>query len=203
MAGRHDMSAVRIALQKAMDDRGIKAKPLSIAAGLGETAVRDILKGKTDTVRLDTLVRVAEILDRPLAEFLGDERVPLGGCIGAGGQILFAEDPDGRTVSRPPVAPGALLALEVKGDSMIPAYRDGDIVYIRRDHDGLLPEYLGEECAVHTVEGGTFLKVLVKGAEPDRYTLRSFNAADMENVEVLWAAPVLYVQRRPLRAVRS
>ena len=28
---------------------------------------------------------------------------------------------------------------------------------------------------------------------PGRFTLRSLNAADMENVEVIWAAPVLFV----------
>jgi hypothetical protein len=76
----------------------------------------------------------------------------------------------------------------------------GDIVYVRRDHEGVLPIYLGEECAVHTADGGTFLKVLAPGSQPDRYTLRSFNAADIENVEVVWAAPVLFVKRRPLRS---
>lgn len=199
MSNGHDMDALRAALQRAMDERGIKAKPLAIAAGLGETAVRDILKGKTQNVQVGTLHKLAEILDWPVSDLVGEEGVPVGGCIGAGGMILFAEDNEGRTVPRPPGALGTLLALEVKGDSMLPVYREGDVIYIRRDHDGILPQYLGEECAVHTVDGGTFLKVLSAGSQPDRFTLRSFNAVDMDNVEVLWASPVLFVMRRRLR----
>lgn len=199
MASGTEMEELRAALQRAMDARGIKAKPLAIAAGLGETAVRDILKGKTNTVQVGTLRKIAEVLNWPVYELLGEEMVPLEGKIGAGGQILFAEDPEKRTVARPPGASGPMIALEVRGESMMPAYRDGDIVYIRRDHNGVLPEYLGEECAVHTIEGGTFLKVLAPGSKPGRYTLRSFNAADMENVEVVWASPVLFVMRRPLK----
>jgi phage repressor protein C with HTH and peptisase S24 domain len=78
---------------------------------------------------------------------------------------------------------------------MMPVYRDGDIIYVNRDHEGVLPQYIGEECAVHTVDGGTFLKILAVGAQPNRYTLRSFNAADMADVEVVWATPVLFVMR--------
>jgi phage repressor protein C with HTH and peptisase S24 domain len=87
------------------------------------------------------------------------------------------------------------MALRVAGDSMMPVYRDGDIIYVSRDHEGVLPEYIGEECAVHTAEGGTFLKVLSLGSEPNRFTLRSFNAGDMADVEVIWATPVLFVMR--------
>lgn len=200
MDGRHDMEALRAALQAAMDAKGIKAKPLAQAAGLGETAVRDILKGKTNNIQVGTLYKIAEILDRPVFELMGeDQRIRIAGRIGAGGQILFSEDPDERTVLRPPVAPGPLIALEVKGDSMFPAYRDGDVVFVRRDHEGVLEDYLGEECAIHTEEGGTFLKVLLRSPRPDRFTLRSFNAEDMEDVEVIWAAPVLHVTKRPVR----
>lgn len=199
MSAAHDMDSLRAALQAAMDERGIKSKPLALAAGLGETAIRDILKGRTDTIQVGTLYKVADVLDWPVAALLGDEQIPVAGFIGAGGAILFEEESDKRTVSRPPVAPGPLMALEVRGESMFPVYRDGDIVFVRRDHDGLLPDYLGEECAIHTQEGGTFLKVLMRGEGADRYTLRSFNAPDMENVEVVWAAPVLHVTKRPVK----
>jgi phage repressor protein C with HTH and peptisase S24 domain len=90
------------------------------------------------------------------------------------------------------------LALKVDGDSMLPRYDSGDIIYIRRDHEGVLPEYIGYHCAVHTREGGTFLKILEQGTEPGRYTLLSHNAPPMRNVELVWASPVLFVfPRRP------
>lgn len=193
-----DITAIRAALQREMQKKGIKAKRLSKVAGLGETAVRDIME-TVDDPRVGTLIKLAEALETPVSSLFGGQ-VPVLGKIGAGGAILFEESDDPVMVERPPLATGPMMALEVTGDSMMPVYRDGDIVYVRRDHDGVLPEYLGEECAVHTREGGTFLKLLALGTEPGRYTLRSFNAADMENVEVVWASPVLFVMRRRKKA---
>jgi phage repressor protein C with HTH and peptisase S24 domain len=198
MAETFDIMAFRARLQAAMQKKGISRKRLSKLAGLGETLMRDLME-KTDNPRVGTLVKVADVLDVSVSSLLGGA-VPVLGKIGAGGAILYEEYDEPRYVERPPLASGPMMALEVSGDSMMPAYRDGDIVYVRRDHEGVLPIYLGEECAVHTADGGTFLKVLAPGSQPDRYTLRSFNAADIENVEVVWAAPVLFVKRRPLRS---
>lgn len=174
------------------------AKRLSKAAGLGETAVRDIMKNPD--VRVGTLIKLADALDIPASSLFGSQ-VPVLGKVGAGGTVLFDENPDPEMVDRPPGATGKLMALQVTGDSMIPVYRDGDVVYINRDHDGILPDYIGEECVVHTVEGGTFLKQLAPGSQFNRFTLRSFNAGDMENVELVWAAPVLFVMRRRKRTL--
>jgi phage repressor protein C with HTH and peptisase S24 domain len=188
-----DINAIRIALRREMERRGIKAKKLAKAAGLGETAVRDILE-KVDDPRIGTLIKIADALDIPASSLFGSQ-VPVLGKIGAGGSILFEEADEPELVDRPPGAAGKLMALRVTGDSMMPVYRDGDIIYVNRDHEGVLPQYIDEECAVHTVEGGTFLKILSAGTESNRYTLRSFNAGDMPNAEVVWATPVLFVMR--------
>lgn len=189
-----DIHAIRATLQRAMDRRGIKAKPLAIAAGLNETAVRDVLE-RSDNPRVGTLLKLADALEMPVTDFF-QGRVPLLGKIGAGGSILFDEDPEPETVEAPPgEAAARMMALLVVGDSMRPVYRDGDVVYVRRDHDGVLPDYLGEECAVHDTSGGTYLKTLAPGTKAGCYTLRSFNADDIENVEVVWASPVLFVKR--------
>jgi phage repressor protein C with HTH and peptisase S24 domain len=198
MAEMLNITEIRARLRAAMQNKKIAAKRLSKLAGLGETAVRDIME-TVDDPRVGTLIKLADALEMPVSSLFGGQ-VPVLGKIGAGGAILFEEYDEPRFVERPPLASGPMMALEVSGDSMMPAYRDGDIVYVRRDHEGVLPIYLGEECAVHTADGGTFLKVLAPGSQPDRYTLRSFNAADIENVEVVWAAPVLFVKRRPLRS---
>lgn len=194
MPDQPDIGAIRAALKEAMSRKGIAAKRLSKNAGLGETAIRDLME-KVDDPRVGTLIKVADALEMPVSALFGD-MVPVLGKIGAGGSVLFEEEDDKpETVVRPPGAAGRLMALRVTGDSMFPVYRDGDLVYVARDHDGVLPEYIGEECAVHTVEGGTFLKVLVDGSKPGRYTLRSFNAPDMENVEIVWASRVEFVMR--------
>lgn len=192
-----DIRGIRAAIEREMQLKGFSRRSLSSAAGLSESAVRDLLT-RTDNPGIDTLRKVAEALEMPVDALTGEGlRVPVLGKIGAGGQVLFATDfeEEGElpTAPRPPLVSGRLMALEVVGSSMLPKYEAGDIVYVRRDHEGVMPGYIGKYCAVRTVEGGTFLKILAAGSKPDRYTLRSLNAEDMTNVELEWAAPVLFV----------
>jgi phage repressor protein C with HTH and peptisase S24 domain len=198
-----DINEVREALKRAMRAKGAKNKPLAKLAGLGETVVRDFVDKGVEP-RVGTLIKIADALEIPASSLFGPQ-VPVLGNVGAGGSVLFEETDEPDLVDRPPGAVGRLMALRVTGDSMLPVYRDGDIVYVNRDHEGVLPEYLGEECVVHTYDGGTFLKTLANGSERNRFTLRSFNAGDMENVELIWATPVLFVMRRrkhpPIKSV--
>jgi transcriptional regulator with XRE-family HTH domain len=199
--GMGDIQAIREKIEREMKAKGFSRRSLSTAAGLSESAVRDLLS-RTDNPGIDTLRKVAEALELPVDALTGAGlMVPVLGQIGAGGQVLFSTDPTDETeprrvVPRPPLATGRLMALEVVGSSMLPKYEAGDIIYVHRDHDGILPNYLNRYCAVRTKEGGTFLKILTSGTEPDRYTLRSLNAEDMENVEVAWASPVIFVMPR-------
>jgi repressor LexA len=82
---------------------------------------------------------------------------------------------------------------------MLPKYRDGDILYIQRTHEGVIEDDIGDDCAVRLTTGETYVKQLVRGSEPGRWTLRSLNAPDMENVEVEWATRVLFIMPRRSR----
>lgn len=197
--GRID--AIREQIEAAMKVKGFTKRSLSKAADLSESAVRDLMT-RTDNPGIGTLEKIAEALEMPVDLLTGSALgVPVLGDIGAGGEIVFAADPDREvsdissfpSVPRPPLVVGRLMALRVVGSSMLPKYEDGEIVYVARDHDGILPTYLGRYCAVRTGDGGTYLKILSAGSQAERYTLRSLNAPDMENVEVEWAAPVLFV----------
>lgn len=193
-----DIQKIREAVEREMKRKGFSRRSLSSAAGLSESAVRDLLS-RTDNPGVGTLRKVAEALEMPVDALTGaDLTVPVWGKIGAGGKVLFSANlEDGEvdlpTVPRPPLVAGRLMALEVSGSSMLPKYESGDIIYVRRDHEGVLPSYIGKYCAVRTADGGTYLKILAAGSKPDRYTLRSLNAEDMTDVEVSWAAPVLFV----------
>lgn len=201
MASSSTIQAIRDTIEREMKGKGFSRLSLSKAAGLSESAVRDLLD-RTANPGIGTLHKIAEALEVPIDALTGSPAtVPVLGNIGAGGTVLFLEDADHedgepKTVPRPPLTPGRLMALRVVGESMLPKYEAGEIIYVARDHEGVLPEYLGRYCAVHLVDGGTFLKVLTAGTESGRYTLRSLNAAEMENVEVEWASPVLFVMPR-------
>lgn len=199
MAEVFDIAVLRQRIADRMKALGTNQHRVAKEAGLGQTAVRDIVKGNTSDVSTSTLVKIADVLETTIDELTSLEPpVLLVGNIGAGGCIHFEEDPDPIAVPRPPLASGRIVALKVAGDSMLPKYEDGDIVYIRRDHDGVMPAYLGYHCAIHLEDGGTFLKVLEAGAEAGTYTLISHNAPPMRNVRVVWASPVLFVlPKRP------
>lgn len=196
-----DIETIRETIEAAMREKGFSRRSLSRAAALSESAVRDLLT-RTDNPGINTLTRVADALELPIDRLTGALlMVPVLGKVGAGGEVIFSADPDREQydpdsfemVPRPPLTEGRLMALVVVGSSMLPKYEDGDIIYVRRDHDGILPAYLNRYCAVRTGDGGTFLKILSPGSQAGRYTLRSLNAPDMENVEVEWASPVLFI----------
>lgn len=192
-----NIQTIRDSIERAMKAKGFSRRSLSSAAGLSETAVRDLLT-RTDNPGIDTLRKVAEALEMPVDALTGAGlTVPVLGKIGAGGQVLFASEDEEEgsvpSVPRPPLVTGRLMALEVVGSSMLPKYEAGEIIYVRRDHEGVLPSYFGKYCAVRTSDGGTYLKILTPGSEPGRYTLRSLNAEDMADVEIEWASPVLFV----------
>lgn len=199
MSGVFDISVVRERIAARMKQLGTSQYRVAVDAGLGQTAVRDIVKGKTNDISGSTLVKLADVLETTVDELVSLEPpVLLVGNIGAGGSILFDEEAEPIAVPRPPMATGRIVALEVRGESMFPKYESGDIIYIRRDHDGVLPQYVGYHCAVALADGGTFLKVLEEGTEPGRWSLMSHNAPPMRNVEILWASPVLFVlPKRP------
>lgn len=193
MAEIFDMAIVRSRIEERMRQLKTNQRRVAINAGLGPTAIRDIIKYETKDINASTLIKIADVLETTVDELTGAEPVYLAGKIGAGGSILFEEYDEPQEVPRPPLAKGRLIALQVEGDSMLPRYDAGDIIYIRREHEGVLPAYIGYHCAVRTADGGTFLKILEEGTEPGKFTLLSHNAPPMRNVELAWASPVLFV----------
>lgn len=203
MSAPATIATIRDNLRRIMDRKGVKPTTLSQQVGTSKTLVKDLLT-KTGDVQFSTLVKLAGALDVDVEELLSSPRVPVVGKIGAGGGVVFLDvgeaiEPD-ETVPRPPGVSGTLIALVVEGSSMLPKYRDGDIIYVQRTHDGVLEDYLGEDCAVRLASGETYIKQLARGGTPNRYTLRSLNAPDMEDVELEWATPVLFIM--PARARR-
>lgn len=192
MTDHLDIETIRENLRRAMAAKGAKATSLSLKVGTNRTLVKNLLE-KSQDVQLGTLTKLAGALEVPLGDLLAAPRVPIAGYIGAGGTIVFEDLGHDETVLRPPGISGSLVALAVRGSSMLPKYKDGDIIYIQRTHDGVLPDYIGEDCAVRLTGGETYIKQLMAGSEEGRFTLLSLNADPMENVEVEWATLVRFV----------
>jgi len=198
-----DIVSIRKALRRIMERKGVAPTTLSLQVSNSKTLVKDLLE-KTEDVKVSTLVKLAGALDVELEELMARPRVPITGYIGAGGHVIFEDfgedlEPD-ETVPRPPGITGPLIALAVRGDSMLPRYKDGDILYVQKQHDGVLEDYIGEDCAVRLKSGEIYVKELQLGSRPGVFTLLSVNASPITDVEVEWASPVAFVM--PYRARR-
>lgn len=136
--------------------------------------------------------------------------LPIMGFIGAGAEILpeFEQvPPEGLDqIELPFPVPPDLIGLEVKGDSMLPRYEDGDVVVVWRDQRGAIDGLLGEEAAVRTERGQRFLKRLLRGPRKGTFNLESTNASSktIEGVRIEWASEVyLTVRAAQLRRVAA
>jgi phage repressor protein C with HTH and peptisase S24 domain len=89
-----------------------------------------------------------------------------------------------------------MVAVRVRGDSMFPVYRDGDLIYYSRDADFHESECLGAECVVKVVEGPTLVKTVMRGSANGLFSLLSYNAPPIADRRIEWAAPVLWVDKR-------
>jgi repressor LexA len=119
------------------------------------------------------------------------------GRVGAGASIEpdFEQVPvDGLyRVDLPFAVPDGIDALEVDGDSMLPAYRSGDIILVWRDQRRPTAEYVGQEAAILTADGHRALKTIQRGPGPNLYNLSSHNSSLIENVRIQWIGEIYLV----------
>jgi transcriptional regulator with XRE-family HTH domain len=64
-------------LKREMDRLGLNPHSLALAAGLGKDAVRDVLRGKSDSPRGKTIQALSAYLGIPVLELLGEERAEM------------------------------------------------------------------------------------------------------------------------------
>ena len=135
-------------ITRRMATAGITQKALALKARLNETAVRDILVGKSRHPRHDTVEKLALALGCTVAELLEPGAGPGGGdflfvrtydvAAAAGeGIIIDQEHATGtlafrmdwlRGVTR--ATPDELAVITVRGDSMHPTLADGDTILV-------------------------------------------------------------------------
>lgn len=142
-------------------------------------------------------------------EELGPSIVPVMGYVGAGAEIMpeFEQvPPEGLdTIELPFSIPPDIIAFRVRGESMLPVYREGDTILVYKDQRLASDNYVGEEAAIRTEDGRRFLKEIQRGSRRGVFNLYSHNARLIEDVHVAWIGEIFLVVKAPQirRAVQA
>jgi transcriptional regulator with XRE-family HTH domain len=195
-------------LDRLMREAGYNPRSLSLRAGLGVTAVRDIIDGRIASPRYQTLEALARVLGvgvgllaNGVAEAPADSRpdadpprdLPVygaaqgGSAKGAtGGAMLVSSEPIQR-ISEPLATVRGGYGVYIVGESMSPAYEQGDVALV---HPGLPPRRGADVILIRQDPDGT-RHVLVKrliGWTEESWKLRQYNpAAEFELPRAEWA----------------
>lgn len=178
-------------------------RQLAAHLGIHPPGVTELLKGARG-LSADEAERAGEFLGWPREEVYlafgisalekSYGRLTVWGYIDANsGRILVRADVD------PPLLeyidapfPGYRgSCLKIKGNSMAPRYRDGEVIgFTKGEHD--FARLVNQEVVAATVDGRLLLKVLHPGNGAGVYTLSSLNPEDepILNVELDWVAPI-------------
>lgn len=176
-----------------------KRKGLSLAARLNETALRDILE-RGSVPKLDSFLAICKAAHvDPATVLFGDEpqriEIPVKGIASAGEGWTPAGD---GTIDylQFDLERDETLAIEVRGNSMAPVYRNGDFLICRKQGRAF-DNLIGLDCAVLTNDGKGYVKILARGTRPGRFNLKSYNVVnkDIENVQLAWVAPIIWIKR--------
>lgn len=169
-------------------------------------SVYKYLAGKVKQPRGDVLDKLADALGIQrlwLKEGIGPELAgyPLVGSMSAGERFLPIDDHEqgaGLDFVSLDLDAADPIAIQVRGRSMLPVYRDGDTLFCSRQRGLDIGRCIGADCIVMTEDGEGYLKVLKAGSKSGLYTLESYNRAfeDIVDVRLLWVAPVQIIKRR-------
>ncbi|MBI3453564.1 MAG: helix-turn-helix transcriptional regulator [Rhodospirillales bacterium] len=193
-----DAQRRRAALKRFMELRGLKALPWCRRAHVGSGNLYNFFAGRSDSLSARVLEKLARAENVSVDALLGESavpgNVPLLGWIGAGAQILWVDNQDRTEMVDAP--PGLVVgaAVRVRGDSMEPVYRDGDLLFYERRND-VGADVHGRDCVVHVHDGPVYLKTVARGRD-GLYHLTGYNQREpLVDQRLDWAAPVVWIKR--------
>lgn len=181
------------------DARGETQTEFGFLLGTTQATVARWEKGSAP--KHEALTKLARLAGTSVEEFLSKPMraqssgaIQIVGYVGAGAAITPFDDMahgDGfGTVERPPFVRERAVAVEVRGDSLVPVAEDGWKLVYTGEQTMLEHEVLNRLCVVHLADGRMLVKRVMRGSQPQRYHLVSTNAPMIEDAEITWAAPV-------------
>lgn len=183
---------VRTSLKDARKRAGLSQEALGVAAGSGRSTIVKLEQGVLPMTE-DWARRLAPHLNVRPHQLYDGPQIPVIGYVGAGQRVYAYEDmiDAGDTIARPPMTSGDLLAVEVKGESMLPLAEEGWHIVYTAEATVDENEVLNRVCVVQLDEDESMLvKRVLRGTKPHHYHLMSTNAPLIEDARLRWAAVV-------------
>lgn len=121
----------------------------------------------------------------------------ISGRVGAGAEVFPIDADGGDVTDAPPGFPPDGLAVEVHGDSQLPVYGPGDIIFCSSPRSGkAISDLIGLPCVVQVADGPVLLKTVIPGSRKGTWTLLSANAPERLDQKLEWAAFAEWHRRR-------
>jgi hypothetical protein len=189
-------------LRQHMDRLDLNVSSWAKKAGFTEGALRHFLSGDNNSLGSDKMEMLANAIGLTLSEMLSENKQPMVyvvGYVGAGAEIYPYDDhAQGAGLDEVECPPGLdpqnTVALVIRGDSMLPFMPEGTVVYYSHRQEGDCTEHLNKLCVVGVHKGPTLLKIVKKGYTKGRYSLLSYNADLIEDVQLDWCAKIVFIK---------
>ncbi|WP_375637213.1 S24 family peptidase [Bartonella sp. AP152HLJHH] len=124
--------------------------------------------------------------------------VPVMGYVGAGLEIdtdVEQIPEDGlETIEIPFDLPFEAIGFVVRGNSMYPVYKDGDLIVVKHLQTKPVSDYYGDEVIVLTEDNRRFIKQITRSSEG--IVLKSWNADPIKNVKIKWIGEIISILPR-------
>lgn len=188
-----------------------RIRAIRAAAGLTQTEFAEALSTTQSTVTRwergsipsgEMLQAIASFANTTVERLMGTDdlaavpggTIPVVGFVGAGSAVFPYDDfPKGDGldhVERPPFVKGQVVAVEVRGDSLLPVAEDGWRLVYAGEQTLEESQIVNKLCVVKLMDGRMLVKRVTRGSKPGRYHLLSTNAPMIEDAEVEWASQV-------------
>ncbi|MGJ8561706.1 MAG: XRE family transcriptional regulator [Litorimonas sp.] len=190
---------MKIELKSTLKKRKMSQQSLADAIEVSKGYISEIANGIKHP-SIETLELILNALDADISELIPSRHtVAVAGKVGAGARVELSDPhPKGEGLYKiacpPQIGSHGIVAVEVCGNSMEPAYEDGDVLFYSRDTLGIPSEAIGRRCVVETTDGMVWAKLLRRrdGQPEGLFDLISFHAdtPPMYDVTIKWAAPI-------------
>ncbi len=179
---------------------GLNQTEVAELVGVSQSQVNRWLKGADPrgSNREKLITYAVKLGVVPSIQTIQSARVPIRGVVESG--EITMSDPasiDEEELSyvelRFPVPPD-VIAFTVRGNSMFPRYRDGDVILTRQERrKSIDDDVIGTEAIVGLPDGKCYLKVIREGSRKGVFTLESWNAPPMYDASPEWISEVYLI----------